>query len=403
MCTELFHKSNMIPIDTRQYGSVNQKIQFLESSKVDIDCLAGILFLRDSLILMADTLTKLTYQTFQQSKNYFGLAHKTLSAQLRNLVHPSLQQNTKPIPSEVLLKLQARLNQLLETDWEDTEKGIYPESLLFDNPWEDFFRYYPLVWVDLTQIWERVKQKNYQYFSPEIETDGYPRYYLQNFHHQSDGYLSDWSANLYDLQVEILFGGAADPMRRRILAPLKQGLKAFDTVPPRQVRVLDVACGTGRTLKLIRSTLPQASLFGTDLSPAYLRKANELLTQIPGELPQLLQANAEELPYLDNHFHAVTSVFLFHELPATARQAVIEQCFRVTKPGGIFIICDSIQLSDSPELAYMMDSFPETFHEPYYRDYTRDDLVERLEKVGFEKIEMQIHFMSKYFIAHKPA
>jgi ubiquinone/menaquinone biosynthesis C-methylase UbiE len=352
---------------------------------------------------MADTLTKLTYQTFQQSKNYFGLAHKTLSARLRNLVHPTLQQNIKPIPGEVLLKLQARLNQLLETDWEDTEKGVYPESLLFDNPWEDFFRYYPLVWVDLTQIWERVKQKNYQYFSPEIETDGYPSYYVQNFHHQSNGYLSDWSANLYDLQVEILFGGAADPMRRRILAPLKQGLKAFDAVPPRQVRILDIACGTGRTLKSIRATLPQASLFGTDLSPAYLRKANELLTKIPGELPQLLQANAEELPYLDNYFHAVTSVFLFHELPATARQAVIEQCFRVTKPGGIFIICDSIQLSDSPELGYLMDSFPETFHEPYYKDYTRDDLVERLEKVGFENIEMQIHFMSKYFIAHKPA
>jgi ubiquinone/menaquinone biosynthesis C-methylase UbiE len=120
-----------------------------------------------------------------------------------------------------------------------------------------------------------------------------------------------------------------------------------------------VACGTGRTLKLIRSTLPQASLFGTDLSPAYLRKANQTLSQIPGELPQLLQANAEELPYLDNYFHAVTCVFLFHELPAAARQQIIEQCFRVTQPGGEFIICDSIQVSDSPEMLPVMESFQE--------------------------------------------
>ena len=154
---------------------------------------------------------------------------------------------------------------------------------------------------------------------------------------------------------------------------------------------------------MVRAALPQASLFGTDLSPAYLRKANELLSQIPGELPQLLQANAEELPYLDNYFHAVTSVFLFHELPATVRQTVIEQCFRVTKPGGVFIICDSIQLSDSPELEHIMDSFHETFHEPYYRHYTTDNLLERLQRVGFENIETQVHFMSKYFIAHKPA
>lgn len=352
---------------------------------------------------MPDTLTKLTYQTFQQGKNYFGLAHKILSTRLLSLISPPTERNTKAIPPELLPKLQQRLNQLLEADWQDAERGVYPHSLLFDNPWSDFFRYYPLVWLDMLQIWERANQKRYQDFSSDVETDGYPSYYLQNFHHQTNGYLSDSSANLYDLQVELLFGGSADPMRRRILAPLKQGLKAFDSVPPRQIRILDVACGTGRTLKLIRSALPQASLFGTDLSPAYLRKANQLLSEIPGELPQLLHANAEELPYLDNYFHAVTCGFLFHELPAAARQQVINQSFRVTQPGGVFIICDSIQVSDSPEMIPLMDNFHETFHEPYYKQYTTDDLVERLEKAGFQNITTEVHFMSKYLIAHKPS
>ena len=351
---------------------------------------------------MSDTLTKLTYQTFQQGKNYFGLAHKILSTRLMNIISPS-QQQTKPIPTEILLKIQQRLNHLLEVDWQDAERGVYPTSVLFDNPWGEFFRYYPVMWLDLPQIWERANQKKYQEFSSNVDIEGYPSYYVQNFHHQTDGYLSELSANLYDLQVEILFGGSADTMRRRILAPLKEGLKVFSDVPPRQIRILDVACGTGRTLKLVRAALSQASLFGTDLSPTYLRKANELLSQLPGELPQLLQANAEELPYLDNYFHAVTSVFLFHELPAAARQQVIEQCYRVTKPGGIFIICDSIQMSDSPEMEPLMENFQETFHEPYYKHYTTDDLVERLEKAGFENIDTQVHFMSKYLIARKPA
>jgi ubiquinone/menaquinone biosynthesis C-methylase UbiE len=351
---------------------------------------------------MADTLTKLTYQTFQQSKNYFALAHKMLSTRLMNMISPA-QRQAKPIPTELLLNLQGRLNNLLEIDWQDAERGVYPTTLLFDNPWEDFFRYYPAVWMDLPQVWERVKQKKHQEFSPGIEIDGYPSYYVQNFHHQTDGYLSDFSANLYDLQVEILFGGSVDAMRRRILAPLKAHIEALQTsLNSRQIRILDVACGTGRTLKMIRASLPQVSLFGTDLSPAYLRKANELLSQIPGELPQLLQANAEELPYLDNYFHAVTSVFLFHELPAFARQQIIDESFRVVKPGGVFIICDSIQVSDSPELEPIMDSFPETFHEPYYKNYITDDLVERLKKAGFVNIETQVHFMSKYLIARKP-
>lgn len=349
---------------------------------------------------MSDTLTKLTYQTFQQGKNYFGLAHKIISTRLLDLISPSDRKAT-PIPTSILLNINERLSKLLEVDWQDAEESVYPKSLLFDNPWEDFFKYYPAVVMDTANVWERAKQKKYQDFSSQLTTEGYPSYYVQNFHHQTDGYLSEASANLYDLQVEILFGGSADAMRRRILAPLKQGLASFTDVSPRQIRVLDVACGTGRTLKAIRSTLPQASLFGTDLSPTYLRKANESLLQIPGELPQLVQANAEELPYLDNYFHAVTSVFLFHELPASARQNVINECFRVVKPGGVFIICDSIQLSDAPELQPIMENFSETFHEPYYRHYISDDLTERLKKAGFVDIRTQNHFMSKYLIAYK--
>jgi ubiquinone/menaquinone biosynthesis C-methylase UbiE len=350
---------------------------------------------------MTDTLTKLAYQTFQQGKSIFGLTHKTLSSQLLNLLTPSAKPKN-PIPPELLLKIQQRLNRLIETDWQDAEQGVYPASVLFDNPWEDFFRYYPEVWLDMPLIWNRAHQKRYQDFSSEIKTEGYPSYYLQNFHHQTDGYLSDRSANLYDLQVEILFNGSADPMRRRILAPLKQGLEQMGAPNSRQTRILDVACGTGRTLKLIRGTLSEVSLFGTDLSAAYLRKANQLLSQNPGELPQLAQANAEELPYLDRYFHGITCVFTFHELPAEVRQQVIDQCYRVTRPGGVFVICDSIQVSDSPEMQPLMDSFPDMFHEPYYRHYTQDNLEERLEQAGFVDIKTEVHFMSKYWSARKP-
>lgn len=351
---------------------------------------------------MPDTLTKLAYQAFQQGKSYFGLAHKALSTQFLHLIAPPSETRSQPIATDLLFKIQKRLDEINETDWHDVERGIYPASLLFDNEWEDFFRYYPLVWFDMPSIWDRANQKRYQDFSSGIDTTGYPSYYVQNFHHQTDGYLSEQSANLYDVQVDILFNGAADAMRRRVLAPLKAGLQTFSDRDSRQIRVLDVACGTGRTLKFIRATLPKASLFGVDLSPAYLRKANQLLSQNLGELPQLIQANAEELPYLDNYFHGLTCVFLFHELPPAVRQQVINECFRVTKPGGVFVICDSIQLSDSPEMASIMENFSSMFHEPYYRSYIADDLTVRLREAGFTNMTEEVHFMSKYLIAQKP-
>jgi ubiquinone/menaquinone biosynthesis C-methylase UbiE len=336
---------------------------------------------------MESTLTKLTYQAFQQGKSYFGLAHKTLSTQLRNVLAPLPGNPAKPVSPQVLLKFRERLDDLLEQDWQDAEQGVYSRSLLFDNPWNDVLQFYPMIWLDMPFTWDRANNKRFKDFGEGVDTEGYPQYYVQNFHHQTDGYLSDWSANLYDLQVEILFNGAADPMRRRILAPLKDGLANVGASNSAQTRVLDVACGTGRTLRMIRGALSKASLYGVDLSPAYLRKANQLLAEIPGELPQLIQANAEELPYLENYFHGVTCVFLFHELPAPVRQKVIDECYRVTQPGGVFVICDSIQKADSPDMAPMMENFPIMFHEPFYRNYIEDDLTERLKSAGFEVVD----------------
>lgn len=351
---------------------------------------------------MPDTLTKLAYQTFQQGKSVFSITHKSISDRLWEFFHPD-RSKVAPLSSDALAVIQERYQQLMEADWSDAERGVYPVSLLFDNPWDDFFRYYPVVCLDLPQIWQRIKTQQYQVLPQDVPTEGYPKYYLRNFHHQTDGYLSDYSANLYDLQVELLFGGSADPMRRRILAPLKRGLQQFNTIPAHQQKVLDIACGTGRTLRMLRSMLPQASLYGTDLSAAYLRKANQQLSELSNELPQLVCANAEQLPFLDNYFHGITCVFLFHELPPQARQNVIEEAFRVVQPGGTFVICDSIQTHDSPELMTAMENFPAIFHEPYYPNYIQDNLTDRLTKAGFVDISTETHLFSKYWVARKPS
>jgi ubiquinone/menaquinone biosynthesis C-methylase UbiE len=353
---------------------------------------------------MPDTLTKLAYQAFQDGKNYFGLGHKAIATQLRQWLRPNIQLKLESVEPGFIDDLSRRREALLAADWQDAEAGVYPTHLLFDNPWADFFQYYPAIWLDLPLIWDRVEQEDIQTFDQDIDTSPFPRYYLQNFHYQTNGYLSDLSANLYDTQVELLFGGTADPMRRRILASLKQTLEGQSTTADdasSPLKVLDVACGTGRTLKMLREVFPQVSLYGLDLSPAYLRKANQTLSETPGTLPQLVQGQAEDMPYRDNYFDALTCVFLFHELPGPVRQQVINDAFRVTKPGGTFIICDSIQMIDTPELEPMMLNFPVLFHEPYYRDYTHDDLVVRLEQAGFTEIRTEVHFVSKYWVAKK--
>ena len=351
---------------------------------------------------MAETLTKLAYKGMQQGKSLVGLLHKETSQRLMQLFIPDGTPSTETLPAAVLQELQAAMEQLTEVDWREAEQGLYPSSLLFDAPWIDWATRYPLLWLDLPQTWMRRRQRNVRDLPRDIDPADYPSYYLQNFHHQTDGYLSDHSAALYDLGVEILFNGTADPMRRRILRPLLAGLKAFADRPPGSLRVLDVATGTGRTLRQLRGALPQAQLVGLDLSSAYLRQANRWLSQLPGELPQLVQGNGEAMPFADASMQAITCVFLLHELPGEARQNVINDCFRLLEPGGVLVLADSVQLDDSPQFEPVMDNFRKAFHEPYYPDYIRDDIDGRLQRAGFEAISAASHFMSRVWQARKP-
>jgi ubiquinone/menaquinone biosynthesis C-methylase UbiE len=351
---------------------------------------------------MPDQLTKLAYQTLQQGKALLGVTHKEVSTRLMGLLAPEGTPKTVPVPPELLGRLKQAMDALHERDWQEAEQGLYPPSLLFDAPWLDWASRYPLVWLDMPSTWSRRQERNVRDLPRSIDPEAFPDYYLQNFHHQTDGYLSDHSAALYDLQVEILFNGTADPMRRRLLAPLLRGIRAFSDRPVGQIRVLDVATGTGRTLRQIRGALPKAQLFGLDLSSAYLRQANKWLSQLPGELPQLLQGNGETMPFAEGTFQGLTCVFLFHELPGEARQNVLQEAFRVLEPGGVVVLADSVQLADSPQFSAIMENFRRVFHEPYYRDYISDDIEGRLRRCGFEGITAETHFMTRVWTARKP-
>ncbi len=346
--------------------------------------------------------TKLAYKTLQQGKSLAGLAHKGLSTKLMEIMAPGAMPSTNPIPPDLLLELKRSMTALEQVDWLEAEQGLYPKSQLFEAPWIEWAIRYPLIWLDLPSTWRRRQARRFQDLPKQIDQEIYPNYYLQNFHHQTDGYLSDHSAELYDLQVEILFNGTADSMRRRVLAPLKRGLKKFKSRRPGNIRVLDIATGTGRTLQQIQGAIPNVELLGIDLSQSYLREATRYLNHKRKGLAQLIRANAEELPFASNSMQGVTCVFLLHELPREARKNVLNEAFRVLEPGGVMILADSIQIADSPQFSYLLENFPKIFHEPFYRDYINDDIESRLMSSGFLGVTAESHFMTRVWNATKP-
>ncbi|HJL20386.1 MAG TPA: methyltransferase domain-containing protein [Sandaracinaceae bacterium LLY-WYZ-13_1] len=295
-------------------------------------------------------------------------------------------------------RLHRRLRALFEQDLANVEAGLYPRRLLFQVPVGSYARAFPQLLADVPRaIWRR-RREAWRDLPEDADPKRYPPYFRRTFHWQTDGYLSRRSARLYDVGVEFLFAGTADVMRRRVIPPVSRFLEAEGGATGQ--RLLDVACGTGRTLAQMAEAHPDLKLYGLDLSPYYVQQARETLEDVADV--SLVAENAERMPFSDGLFDVVTSVYLFHELPKNARRRVIAEMYRVLRPGGLLVIEDSAQYADAEELRVFLDRFPEDFHEPFYRDYLKDDLAAPLAEAGFERVEVEPVFVAKLLVARKP-
>lgn len=226
----------------------------------------------------------------------------------------------------------------------------------------------------------------------------YPRYYLQNFHYQSGGWLTEESAELYDTQVEVLFGGLGQAMRRQGVVPVVDWLRARGSQDGTGYTLLDLATGTGAMLEAVSQAAPGLTLHGLDLSQTYLERARR---RLPDRAVAWHRAKAEAIPLPDDSVDLVTATYLFHELPKKIRAEVLAEVRRVLKPGGRFVLTDSLQLGDTPALDPVLRSFPEQFHEPYYADWIASDVPALLAAAGLSVDGVREAYLSKVFVADR--
>jgi ubiquinone/menaquinone biosynthesis C-methylase UbiE len=317
---------------------------------------------------MTSPLDKLAFNATQAARVGWFFGQKLLAARLGRPVRlPEALRGRSMLDRQRLL---ADLRSLLEQDWRNIEAGYYAlPTDRFGKPFEEIRRALDF-FADLSAV-ERRRHGGYKERVLSDPSPGrYPAYYLQKFHFQTDGYLSDASAERYDHQVEVLFGGGAAAMRRQALVPLKHTLAGAGARGG--ARLLDVGCGTGRFLREAKANYPRLHVTGLDLSPHYLSIARRELA--PWSRTRFVEGKAEAMPLAAAEFDVVTCIYLFHELPPRIRRAAVAEIRRVLRPGGTLIFVDSLQTGDEPDYDATLELFPVAFHEPYYESYLREDL-----------------------------
>lgn len=237
---------------------------------------------------------------------YAGQAYRMQRLQRRAVKRdPTLKTDVKPPQTKVpgLPELLRGVAALSARDLANIEAGLYPAPRE-DERWTDRIRDARAFFADAPEVARRRAEKRHQEAREAPHADKRPRYYQQNFHFQTDGWMSDESARLYDTQVEVLFTGATAAMRRMGLVPIAQRMQGKDQ---RRLQAVDLATGPGNFADALAQAYPRMPLIALDLSEAYASHALKRFKRYRHQ--QGMVAKAEEMPFADGALDLTSAVF----------------------------------------------------------------------------------------------
>lgn len=98
-------------------------------------------------------------------------------------------------------------------------------------------------------------------------------------------------------------------------------------------KILDLCCGSGQTTAFLVKF--SQNVTGLDASPLSLRRAKN---NVPNAT--YVEAFAENMPLADNSFDVVHTSAALHEMQPEQLRKIIQEVYRVLKPGGVFTLVD---------------------------------------------------------------
>lgn len=211
-----------------------------------------------------------------------------------------------------------------------------------------------------------------------------PNYYKSiNIHTQPGNYHGKYAGFLYHWMLGPFLVHRDD--RDEMGWALARG------VPQRPYeRIVDLGCGIGKSTLPYCELYPDADVIGVDYAGAMLRYGHKL-AEARGKSVSYLQRQAESTGIEANSVDLVVAIWLFHELPHRARDAVVREALRILKPGGVFAIMESppfkaLQNDYSPLSAFLLDSTGRRMDDPFIPEFFKQDRTEMFRDGGFTAV-----------------
>ncbi len=167
--------------------------------------------------------------------------------------------------------------------------------------------------------------------------------------------------------------------------------------------VIDVGCGSG-TIAIGLSKSTGCQITGVDLSGVRIANAIDSLEDQPETVREKVtfkKGSATDLPIEDESFDRAWSQATIYHVPDKVK--VLEEVYRVLKPGGIFVFDDLIK--PQPEIS---DKARKFVYERllYDTDFSFESYQAALKEAGFEVLEaedMSRHLKTSYMMLSNAA
>ncbi|OZH51335.1 SAM-dependent methyltransferase [Hydrocoleum sp. CS-953] len=191
--------------------------------------------------------------------------------------------------------------------------------------------------------------------------------------------LRDWSYKyqwLYDgiSRLAALTVGGETNFRQLAL----QGLNINQNT-----EVLDLCCGSGQATNFL--VQHSQNVTGLDASPLSINRSKK---NVPSA--QYVEAFAENMPFSNNQFDLVHTSAALHEMNSEQLRQIIQEVYRVLKPGGIFTFVD-FHSPTNPLFWPGLAIFFWLFETETCWNFINTNLFDLLQEVGFDLVDSELN------------